>query len=284
MLRALKCDFSKTILNIGFVGAVFVTFILCFSVSAYLDLNQKSYSVFEVIMSGMQRELTEIDFSCTRETIFTRCISGYVQLFIPIIVAFPFMTTFCAERNSGLMRFTITRTGKIKYSVSKFISCIFSAGLAVMLGTALFGIVIFFIFPSATELGKETTIWLFPKGVAVFYLKTIMEYFCYGAISAMPAFFISSFCKNPYIVTCLPFLFVYVWDSILDKIWISTLNSDNPDLHDKIRCFRPYSIQEVFGNEFNQVAKTALIFNIIYVVLFFAAFVFIMNMRKDKGV
>lgn len=51
-MKALKCDLNKSMLNIGYVGAVLLTTLLCFTAKAYTDPNTaKIYTVFECIAS-----------------------------------------------------------------------------------------------------------------------------------------------------------------------------------------------------------------------------------------
>ena len=48
-MKALKCDLNKSMLNIGYVGAVLLTTMLCFTAKAYTDPNTaKIYTVFEL--------------------------------------------------------------------------------------------------------------------------------------------------------------------------------------------------------------------------------------------
>ena len=52
LLNTIKCDLNKSIINIGFAGAVLLTTVLAFTSSAYTDLaTDKSYSVFESLFT-----------------------------------------------------------------------------------------------------------------------------------------------------------------------------------------------------------------------------------------
>lgn len=140
LLNAIKCDLNKSIINIGFAGAVLLTTVLAFTSSAYTDLaTDKSYSVFESLFT-LDKNILRTDPMLSSVLVFRNGLSGYITMFLPIVVAFPFMVSFCAERNNGLMRFTISRTGKLRYYLSKFISALISGGFAVMLGIAVYGI------------------------------------------------------------------------------------------------------------------------------------------------
>ena len=136
--KTLRCDINKTFVNIGFAGAVGLTFLLCFTAPAYTDnTNQKMYSIFEALFS-MDRKFIEIHSEFAANTLARSGMNGYITLFLPIIVAFPFMVAFCTERNNGNIRFVIARTGKMRYYFSKFISCFLCGGIAVLIGISMF--------------------------------------------------------------------------------------------------------------------------------------------------
>lgn len=151
LLNTIKCDLNKSIINIGFAGAVLLTTVLAFTSSAYTDLaTDKSYSVFESLFT-LDKNILRTDPMLSSVLVFRNGLSGYITMFLPIVVAFPFMVSFCAERNNGLMRFTISRTGKLRYYLSKFISALISGGLAVMLGIAVYGIACAVLFQPLSE-------------------------------------------------------------------------------------------------------------------------------------
>ena len=58
-LRILRCDLDKTICNPGFLGAVILISVLCFTASAYHDAaTDETYSVFEAIFN-IDREVMQ---------------------------------------------------------------------------------------------------------------------------------------------------------------------------------------------------------------------------------
>ena len=57
------------------------------------------------------------------------------------------MVSFCAERNNGNIRFVIARTGKLRYYISKFVSCFLCGGLAVLIGISLYMCAMYMLFP-----------------------------------------------------------------------------------------------------------------------------------------
>lgn len=285
-LNNIRCDLNKSIINLGFFGAVFVTMILCFTASVYTNItDSRTYSIFEsVTMLDKTIILSNAQFASI--SVLQSALSGYVSMFIPIITAFPFMITFCAERNNGLMRFTIVRTGKLRYYFSKFTAALVSGGLAVMLGTAAFGVFAYIAFPhiSAYEFSAEELKNILPGGELFTVLRTLISAFFYGAVSVMPAFFICSFCKNPYIITCVPFLLNYIWNTAISKAVTNGIERGDYEIYDRLSSFRPDSITIISRfAELDENIKKTLIFNAAYILILFLGFVLIMNCRTDKG-
>ena len=289
--HTLRQDLNKTLINAGFVGAAVMTCILAFTGFAYRDeSNDKSYSIFEAFFS-FDRSFIESRSEFAWTTLFSSGLSGYISMFIPIIVAFPFMVSFCAERNNGLMRFTITRAGKLRYYLSKFTASLLGGGLAVAFGMILFGIVVRIAFPSIYSYGldPESLQWTVPNGEMSIVWRVLLSSFIYGAFSTLPAFFLSSFCRNPYIITCLPFMLVYVWQTAISKLItrIFDLNASfDQNYMDRLTAFAPDSSRYLASVDFGELTylhKCVLIFNGAYLAVFLIGFIVIMNLRTDQG-
>ena len=285
-MKTLRCDLNKSINNPGFFGAVIVITLLCFASTGYNDTSvDRCYSAFEMLLNE-NRRIVEEKYMISSVLIFQQAFSGYITMFMPMIVAFPFMMTFCSERSSGLMRFAVTRSGQVRYCISKAFSAVISGGLAVMMGVMLFGILTAILFPDISDCGvSEIQMeWILPNGYLTMIWDMLVTAFLYGAVSTLPALFLSSFCKNPYIITCLPFMLDYVRDTAIDKQAESAMSSEDYDLAMKFRSFSSSAIVEMSTGEFDKMVRTALIFNGITAVILIAGFVVIMQCRQDKGV
>lgn len=284
MLSVLKCDLKKSVGNIGFAAAVITAVILCFTSNAYVDSsNDKVYSVFEAVFT-----LDKIadDFTVSSAIIFGKALSGYIGLFMPVIAAFPFMVTFCSERNSGFMRLSVIRSGKNKYYFSKFLSAVISGGLSVMLGVLIYGIIISLVFPpiSSYEISPEMLQIYIPNGTSSAAAKVMINAFIYGLAAVLPAFFLSSFCNNPYIITCIPFLLKFIQETALNKIYSNFIVNGEFDKLDMLIPFYPDSLVRIMGrNSFDSVCISAVIINAAYIFFVLAGFIIIMNKRIDKG-
>lgn len=287
-MKALKCDLNKSMLNIGYVGAVLLTTLLCFTAKAYTYPNTaKIYTVFECI-AKLDKQLFADDYSFSSYLIFAKGMSGYMAMFLPIIAAFPFMTAFCAERNGGSMRFNITRTGSLRYYLSKFCSAFLCGGSAVLFGYIIFGVIVRIIFPplSQYELSADDLSFVLVnnKNELTGVLRYMLSAFLYGAISTMPALFISSFCKNPYLITCVPFMLNYVLTTMLNRIIDANLFNENFDF-DRANAFYPSSVTNfLYIQSFDRSAKWITAVNCSGAIVTLLGFIIVMNLRKDKGV
>ena len=283
-IKTLRCDLNKTFVNIGFVGAVGLTFLLCFTAPAYTDsTNQKMYSIFEALFS-MDRKFVESHSEFAANTLARSGMNGYITLFLPIIVAFPFMVAFCTERNNGNIRFVIARTGKMRYYLSKFVSCFLCGGFAVLIGISLFMCAMHLLFPPMSSYNMDIEIYggMAQQSELVLNSRYLFSNFLNGAIATMPAFFLSSFCKNPYIITCIPFMFTYVWETVMSKLTTSAIDRMDMDSIERIAPFYPSSAQNMF-DERTSVAVTSVIFNTAFVAVFLVGFILIMSRTRDKG-
>lgn len=289
-LKTLRCDLNKTLVNIGFVGAVLLTFVLCFTAPAYTDSsNMKVYSIFEALFS-MDRKFIETNPDFAANNLALNGMNGYATLFLPIIVAFPFMVAFCAERNNGNIRFVIGRTGKMRYYLSKFASCFLCGGSAVLIGISMFMIAIHILFPPLSSynippIPPEAVIGDIPPTPSEFVLifRYLFSSFLNGAIATMPALFLSSFCKNPYIITCIPFMFTYVWETCIQKLMDSFLvNNADQKAFDILYAFAPNSAECMFDDS-SLTAVTSIIFNTSFVAVLLIGFILIMSKTRDKG-
>lgn len=288
-IHTLWQDIKKTLLNYSFLVCIIITAALCFTATVYTDMNTgRSYMVIDAIREYDTADYLKND-SFGFVNVFGCAMSGYLAMFLPILAAFPFIPNFCSERNSGLIRLTIFRTGKYRYYFSKFISALVGGGLAVMLGYLIFGLITVCIFPMPSEFPVDP--FMVEAGfepmdsLAVLRNCTngLLGSFIYGAVSTVPAFFFASFIKNRYVITCLPFMLTYIFSTALTKYGQNLLASDAPDSWDKaIKAFSltPSSLVGIIGSEYRNLQ---LICYGGFTLFSLTAYIVIMNMRTDKG-
>lgn len=281
MLKTLKCDLARIISNWGFAAAIIVTVVLCFSVQVYSDIsNGKTYSVFETLFN-FDREFMADKCEFSLPVIIGKALSGYSAMALPVTASFPFVLSFITERNSGNMRFMILRTSRGKYYFSKFAAAISSGGLCVMLGVIIFGISVYILFPNINS--PDLIAQTFPNGVFAVLAKKMLSAFVYGMTSVLPAFFLCSFCKNPYIILCFPFMLKFIVETLLAKFQTNALAAGNIDAYEQAMLFYPDAASRLFYMQVDKMFCEIIAVNVILAVTVFAGFVIIMEKRSDRG-
>ncbi len=271
MLKVLKCGLVRSFANWGFVGAVIVTAVLCFSAQIYSDRsNGKAYSVFEALYS-FDRDFMSNNSDFSPVSIIEKALSGYSAMALPVTAAFPFVFSFITERNSGNMRLSISRTSRGKYYFSKFVSALLCGGICTMLGVILFSLFAFILFPSTQ----------FPEITAL--IKKFLSVFVYGMTSVIPSFFLCSFCKNPYIILCVPFVLKFMLETLISRIQINASAAGDFDVYQRTLPFIPSSVTSLFYIEANKTFFIIIAVNLLFAATVFAGFALIMEKRADRG-
>lgn len=269
LMNCLYIDLKKTIISYGFIVSIMITFLLCFSSVIYTNsFTGKEHTAIEIILTRKQFNMIQF---FGREILLTS-VSPYITIFLPVLSAIPFVTVFCAERLSGNMRFTITRTNSTLYIISKFISALVSGALSIMLGFVLYSIVICSVF------GYNGTI----SEIVKMYIGMAL----YGMVSVLPAFFLSAFIKNKYMICCFPFILMHFYYTIISKIQDYFNSKDMGLTVVKMRFLYPDTIKNILlgdtASSLNIVRNEIIYFSAL-IILSFLGFAIIMNRRFDHG-
>lgn len=280
MIRSLKCDFNKTLVSMGFLAAIIVTFLLCLTEDVYMDASDmRKYSAFEALFK-FERQFMESRSSFCAVSVFKSALSGYSAMFLPILASFPFVFSQSAERNSGNIRFSVFRAKRLRYYFSKFICGVISGGICVMLGVALFGIFSFFAFPGLGCYPSLPPEYFAPDGISAEIARKLLSSFVYGCASTFPAFFLSAFCRNRYLILCVPFLTRYMQDTAVRKI---TANAYDDKVYQTVFPFHCYAPSQIPYLEAGQMLYSTVAVTVISAALALCGYIMIMERRTDKG-
>ena len=154
MWKDLLYNFKKTVGSIYFFICIVLLSALSFTSVAYVNENMQEYNVLECLLF-LNREEILMDSSLCNLNLFQNGLDGYLSMFLPMLVAFPFVYTYCQERKSGLIRMSIIRTSKTKYIVSKYIVAVTNGSLVLLFGYAIYGGLLWILFPSPADYGME---------------------------------------------------------------------------------------------------------------------------------
>lgn len=280
MIKSLKCDFQKTLISAGFLAAILVTFLLCFTEDVYVDTSDmRKFSALEALFK-FDRSFMESKSSFCSLSVFKSALSGYSAMFLPILASFPFVFSQSAERNSGNIRFSIFRAKRLKYYFSKFLCGVISGGICVLLGIALFGIFSFFAFPRLECYPDLPLEFYAPDGIFTEIARKLLSAFIYGCVSTIPSFFLSSFCRNRYIILCVPFLTRFMQDTATKKIIVGTYDND---VYQRVFPFQCYAPSQIPYLEAGPMLYSTIAVAAISAVLMLCGYIIIMERRTDKG-
>lgn len=294
MNKSINQELKKALFSRNFNICIIITFLLCFTSKATSESDSQYLSVINIILTK-DADFVMSFFNLNTINVFQSGAGSWLRMFIPIVAALPVIPLFCDERSGGAIRNSIVRQGKLRYNLSKCFSAVISAGLAVMIGYALFGIVISFIFPppsyyprydsefiinSFKEPSNFALHKLFEKcGFVTVILAQLMQMFLYGAVSVIPAMVLSSIVKNKYIIMCVPFLIKYVYDELWVKITLCNYQTNR--VYDLYNVFNSNSILTFL---FTPVYLIKILFvNLGLIVAGIILFNFLMNRRRDLG-
>ncbi len=280
MIRAIKCDMDRTIFNISFMAAILVTFLLCFTENIYIDSStMRAFSVFEALFR-FDRAFMENRISFCSIMVFQSALSGYSAMFLPVLASFPFVYSQSVERNSGNIRFLISRTKRRKYYLSKFICAVLSGGICIVLGVMLFGIFSFVIFPHLGDyVAIDPEIYV-PDGIFAEIVKKLVSSFIYGCANTVFAFFLSSFCRNRYIVLCVPFLMRFMQDTAVKKIIVGDAGGN---IYQMVFPFESYAPSQIPYLEADSMLYSTIAIMVIFMAFMLFGYITVMERRTDKG-
>ncbi|WP_418628927.1 hypothetical protein, partial [Ruminococcus sp.] len=205
--KCLKTQLYKMLISPVPVICAIMIFGLCCITNVYTDADGgKGYSVLTILLLRDPTEAVEGN-SVVRENIIRAAMSSWLIMFSPVVCVLPFVKSVSAE-NSSLKRFEMQRSGKIAFAASRLVSAVLTSAAVLCLGYGLFVIFTVIMFPSVMDTNSHSAAAvLHSMSIGCFYLSRMAGAFIIGALSALPAYIISVFSRNKYMMTCIPFMF-----------------------------------------------------------------------------
>lgn len=270
-MRNFLVELRKIFTSAGFYICVIFTVILLFCAEIYTEpQTMDRYSVINALLHFPREELSaHLEFGNSYVMSFAR--SGWITLFVPIITAFCFVPQICAERGSKAMRYGIFRSSKLGYNFSRCFAGIFSGGLSMSLGYAVFCGAVYFLFPSSSDAFFAFSFW-----------RAILGMWLYGTFWSVPAMFFSSVTGNKYLIICIPFFLKYAFTQTVYMLQNKAFSAENVNntLLKIIGFINPESLLYI---DQNAVLWQTLLFYGITAAVFIAGFTIIQCNRRDCG-
>lgn len=290
----IKLSFSKPV----FWLCAAMTALICFASELCFDNDlNRSILIYEAFE---KKDIWLNDINYSAYSVFNKGCGVWLTMFAPIIAALPYVTTICEERASQSIRYSISRIGKMRYSIGCVSSAFLTGGLVMAVGYAFFGAICAVLFPAMHEYSANTitafeemfrivqadlTVWGYDKiGLAAPVCVLLCQMFLYGGLSALPALVICAFVKNKYIVMCLPFFISYFWAQLnqrLQSLAYADFENINEKLGKMMSISNPHAMLYVSTYSIN--AKWVLLINFGLATVFGIIFVAAVSRRVDCG-
>lgn len=217
-LRSLKMQLCRMFVSPIPVVCVLMIFALCCVTNVYSDPeNGKGYSVATMLLSGDIAQFAA-DNQVVRENVVRSAMSSWLIMFAPVICVLPFVKSVSSEKSS-LKRFEMHRCGKGVFAVTRLLVGMLTSAAILCVGYGLFIALSFGLFPSAAEVDENIVrAALHGMSFAGFYFSRLAGAFIMGAVCTLPAYIISIFNSNKYMMTCIPFMLLHFYNIFIGRL------------------------------------------------------------------
>lgn len=254
-LRSLKMQLYKMFVSHIPLVCVLMIFALCCVTNVYSDPESgKGYSV-ATMLTACDLAQFAADNSVVRENVFRAAMSSWLIMFAPVICVLPFVKSVSSEKSS-LKRFEMHRSGKGVFAVARLLAGVIMSAAVMCVGYGLFILLAFALFPSADDVDENIIrAALHGMSFAGFYFSRVAGAFIMGAVCALPAYIISVFSRNKYMMTCIPFMLLHFYNIFINR-FSKTLS---PDDRKTLRMFSFSGIFRAFENSMQIYVIVAVI-------------------------
>lgn len=245
-----KVELQKILTNIAFYLAIASAVMLLLLGNIYVSsMTGEEYTVIDLIIDDNRSEIIKEADLYTSDVI-TGDISSYLEMFVPVIVAIPFVIIVCGEKKNSNARFELYRIGKNRFILGKYFADMVAGGMVIMIAYMIFSLIISFILPSGegiiSELRNEfltdenVIAGFLHKSCSIkgLYIYKFLRMFLYGAVSVLPAFALSMVTKNRYIIISMPFMFYYLLGKFITK-----------QASEKLGYFLPNTVGNIYATD-----------------------------------
>lgn len=217
-LRSLKMQLYRMFVSPIPMVCMLMIFALCCVTNVYSDPESgKGYSVATMLLSGDIAQFAA-DNQVVRENVVRSAMSSWLIMFAPVICVLPFVKSVSSEKSS-LKRFEMHRCGKGVFAVTRLLVGMLTSAAILCVGYGLFLALSFGLFPSAAEVDENIVrAALHGMSFAGFYFSRLAGAFIMGAVCTLPAYIISIFNSNKYMMTCIPFMLLHFYNIFIGRL------------------------------------------------------------------
>lgn len=290
--KILTEELKKVFSQKSFWLAIVAVFGICFVVPIYGKEDGSSLNTAQIIFN-LSKEMQLEDTYNSFFYVMQEAKSGYFLMFGILLSGITVVPMLCEERECGVFRFILLRTGKKKLAVGKLLSAMLCGGIALMAGYILFAVTVYGFLPHGSDYPGMCMIenyitwtgeWFGKMDIRLQYLLLLCQIcfgvFCFGMVSAFWTYVMSIITKNTYLATCIPFMLLNFFSNTLD-VRAAEGRMGNPIIHLVQRYFLPIRVLSM-GSDISETGILLALYGflcIIAVVLYIVR----LEVRVDCG-
>ena len=283
-MRKIKCELVKTCYLPMLLFSAFGAAFGCLLSSCYSDASlMKEFTVLELLVNAdavpfeWQPELCGLQ-------IWEKGLGMWTNLIFPLLVSISYLYVLSAERQSGAVRQVLLREGNFSYCFSKLASAAVLGGLVLLIGYALYGLLVWAAFPSLgnypDELCRLYMEQYYPDGAAVFIIQRLAGVMLYGMFLSVFGIGVSLFFTDPYILLCLPMMLYYAYTQLIGKLQSDAWTNNDDLFAGRMEAFKMSNLISFHNPGWKE---TLFFMAACYLILFFV-FCCLMKKRRDSSV
>ena len=154
MLNSLRFDLKKNILSANFLlgtGALLLLMLMTSCTVFNGNADQPNYNYIQFLIHADHDEMLS-SYLYSDIHMFIRGFGGeWTAVFLPMLTGLACVPMLCDELNSGNFRMCVTRSGRVKYILSKLCAAMITAVLMIIAVSLIFGLFCLVAFPSPQD-------------------------------------------------------------------------------------------------------------------------------------
>lgn len=253
---------KRTLGNRTFLALIIAVIFLCMLMPIGKSDNTMTNSF--IILFFMNDKAILQESGLVFSSVTGQITGAYFHMFMPLIVGLTVLPVLSEDWESGRSRYVLIKCGKIKMLIGKLLSACISGGFVMFCGYFFMAIVLY------AKLEHDIVFWTLAASYG--------GVFVHGAVCAIWCFLVSGIVRNPYLLACIPYIFLWFVERKINSLNYQDLEENKVLL--VIASMVNY-IESFFYD--SKVAVRVLIFYTMVAVLAIGLHLFMMKRRVDCG-
>lgn len=241
LMRYIRTELQKMSTGYCFYVCTAAVLILFFFGSVEYDYAaEQDISVLHALLHMKRTDMLQNPQYCA-ENVLYHCQSGWLKMFSPMLAAFPYVIMHSTEQAAGARRFRSVRVTKRIADWGSFLTAMLCGGAVLLTAFVLFFAAVMLLFPHFSQYDEALRAGLsYPISGT---LRRFPDMMLYGAASAVPAWLLTAFMQNKYLIVSFPYFCKYMClqgrSFLFDRVFsesgemnrplLSALNLTDPD-------------------------------------------------------